>query len=509
MDFRKVPSCAEVSSWSPLALVDYFRVCNLKDCEKVVKKQGIDGKRFLEMSENDMQKFPKTRVPMLIRIQQEIFKKEEKRGFFPLRTETQKGYSSGKMQVAYPPPSHDTSMSESFDETDSDSFEDDDYENPDPDEQNDDYESPAPDDEDSGNSDGYEPPPSNNDILPINPPKITSSNPDYIDRPMASNSVTHPPNPPQRPAICTPRSNTFPGVQPSLGQDSPRLSKPKLLAPSVDRNTKPNVGKLPSTSGKHLTSHPKAVTLPANIRPAGKPEHLRKPALPGQSSASKSSYSSHIPDADIASPEENAPWRLHPHHSNTFPSISPKPLIRIMGSGSITLPNTDISHSVGPLQASGCMPFPPCKPDKRFSEGSLNGRPPASIPNIPNTSTPGNDDIFSEQWYLGSISRMDAEHALRSVNKDGTFLVRNCSQSTLSQPYVLMVLYKNKVYNVRIRYDQKNEVYLLGSGGHETFESVSEIIDYFRKTPLLLIDGKDRGSRQHCKLTCIADRSFL
>ncbi|XP_069619983.1 lymphocyte cytosolic protein 2-like [Ranitomeya imitator] len=173
-----------------------------------------------------------------------------------------------------------------------------------------------------------------------------------------------------------------------------------------------------------------------------------------------------------------------------------------MASGSNTLPTTNIA---GPLlQMSGGLPKPPYKSeDNWLSEGSPNGRPQAPIP-----VTSGNDGIHSELWFLGNLSRKDAESALRSINKDGTFLVRNCSQSTLSQPYVLMVLYKNKVYNVRIRYDKKNEVYLLGSGGHETFDSVSEIIDYFSRTPLLLIDGKDRGSRQHCKLLCIADRRF-
>ncbi|XP_075716107.1 lymphocyte cytosolic protein 2 [Rhinoderma darwinii] len=469
------------------------------------------------MSENDMQKFPKTRIPMLIKIQQEIIKKEEKKGFFPLRSETQKGYPTGKLQVPYPSTSHDANLSESYDGTDSDSFDDDDYEDPNEPDNGADYESPAPEDEDSGNSDGYEPPPSNNEILPINPSKTSSSNPDYIDRPIQSKSAIYPPNPPTRTGVSafTARGNTFPGVQSSSSQASPRLPKPtKAPAPSVDRRTKPtiqgNAGKLPPTSGKNVSGQAKAVTLPANMRPSVKPEHLRKPALPSHSSAIKSSYPSHIPDAeDILSPEENGPRRLYSHHSNTFPSTSPKPSIRSRGSGSNTLPTSDISHSFSQLQVPG-VPCPPYKPDNRFSDGSPNGRPPAPIPvtNMPYNTTSGNDGIYSEQWYLGNVSRKDAENSLRSINKDGTFLVRNCSQSTLSQPYVLMVLYKNKVYNVRIRYDQNNQVYLLGSGGHETFDSVSEIIDYFGTTPLLLIDGKDRGSRQHCKLTCIADRSF-
>ncbi|XP_073429778.1 lymphocyte cytosolic protein 2 [Dendrobates tinctorius] len=509
MDFRKVPSCTEVSSWSPDVLIDYFRMCNLNDCEKLVKKQGIDGKRFLEMSENDIQKFPKTRVPMLIKIQQEINKKEEKKGFFPLRSETQKGYQTGKLHGTFPTPSLDANMSESWVGSDSDSFDDDDdYENPDEQDLEADYESPAAEDEDSNNSDGYEPPPANNDILPVNPPKTNTSNPDYIDRPVQNSSVRYPPNLPIRTGVsaCTSRGNTIPDKS-SSSQESPKLPKTsKPLAPSVDRTTKPtiqaNTGKLPPTSVKNLSGQAKAVTLPANIRPSGKPEHLRKPALPSQSPAIKSSYAGHIPDAeDILSPEENVPWRMYPQHANTFPSTSPKPSIRNMASGSNTLPTTDIAGF--PLQMPGGLPKPPYKPDTWLSEESPNGRSPAPIP-----VASGNDGIHSEQWYFCNLSRKDAESALRSINKDGTFLVRNCSQSTLSQPYVLMVLYKNKVYNVRIRYDKNNQVYLLGSGGHETFESVSEIIDYFRRTPLLLIDGKDRGSRQHCKLLCIADRRF-
>lgn len=66
-----------------------------------------------------------------------------------------------------------------------------------------------------------------------------------------------------------------------------------------------------------------------------------------------------------------------------------------------------------------------------------------------------------------------------------------------------MVLYKDKVYNIQIRYLEESQVYMLGTGlrGKEDFLSVSDIIDYFRKMPLLLIDGKNRGSRYQCTLT--------
>lgn len=502
MDFRKVPSCTEVSTWSPDTLVDYFRMCNLKDCEKLVKRQGISGRRFLEMTENDMQKFPKVRVPMLIRIQQEISKKEEKKGLFPIRTEMQKPYPGSHMPY-HQSTGYDANISDNLDGSDTDSFDDDDYEDPDASDDGADYESP--------NDVDYEPPPSNNEPFQINPPKATSGNPVYADRTIAGNSFKNPPDPPLRPESSKHhgRGNNFPGVQSSLSQDEPRIHKPprSSLAPSIDRTKKPTVV-LPhqpntgtsSVLGKMETA--KASTLPAVIRPPSllKPDPLKKPPLPGQPSTVKSNFS-RLVHSELG--EEDGLQKLYPHSysSNTFPSTSPKPSMRSINSGSNTLPATDFQFAGGSQMAGG-LSNPPFKPVyKSPSEG--NTRSPAQNPN-----SQRHDDLSSEQWYLASVSRKDAEIALRSINQDGTFLVRNCSQTSVSQPYVLMVLYKNKVYNVRIRYNQDSQVYLLGSGGHETFNSVPEIIDFFRSTPLLLIDGKDRGSRQHCKLTFIASRNF-
>ncbi|XP_075065910.1 lymphocyte cytosolic protein 2 isoform X2 [Mixophyes fleayi] len=498
MDFRKVPSCTEVSSWSPEALIDYFRVCNLKDCQKLVKKQGISGKRFLEMSENDIQKFPKITVPILIRIQQEIIKKEEKKGLFPIRPETQKGQPA------------DTS--ESGDD-EFDSFDSDDYESPNEADEVD-YESPTPINDDND----YEPPPSETENCQINPPKTNVGNSHYVDRPVPGSYTACPPNPPTRPEFSTfpVKGKTFPGPQPSSSQENHRIPKPQqqMSLPPIDRDKKPiiqlNTGK--PAAGKYQPDQIKNSMLPPRPRQQVpvKPDPLRKPPLPILPSSLKSNNLRHNADAEDILMDGDDLQRQYPHrpyNSNTFPSTSPKPPMKQINSGSNTLPITDISHTGAPLL--GGLPYTPYKPDNRFSEGIGNGRPPAPIPvSSMSQHMSGNNGLSSEQWYLGNISRRDAENALRSINQDGTFLVRNCSQTTTSQPYVLMVLYRNKVYNVRIRYDQRDQTYLLGSGGHETFESVSEIINFFSTTPLLLIDGKDRGSRQHCKLTAIAARSF-
>lgn len=129
---------------------------------------------------------------------------------------------------------------------------------------------------------------------------------------------------------------------------------------------------------------------------------------------------------------------------------------------------------------------------------------PLPVPNKPQPPSQAEEEnSLDEEWYISYITRPEAEAALRRINQDGTFLVRDSSKKTTANPYVLMVLYKDKVYNIQIRYQEHSQVYLLGTGlrGKEDFLSVSDIIDYFRKMPLLLIDGKNRGSRYQCTLT--------
>ncbi|XP_071073400.1 cytokine-dependent hematopoietic cell linker isoform X2 [Dasypus novemcinctus] len=108
-------------------------------------------------------------------------------------------------------------------------------------------------------------------------------------------------------------------------------------------------------------------------------------------------------------------------------------------------------------------------------------------------------------WYIGEYSRQEVEEALRKENKDGTFLVRDCSTKSRAEPYVLAVFYGNKVYNVKIRFLEGSQQYALGTGlrGDEKFDSVEEIIEHYKYFPIILIDGKDKTGihRDQCYLT--------
>ncbi|ELR58195.1 Cytokine-dependent hematopoietic cell linker, partial [Bos mutus] len=114
-------------------------------------------------------------------------------------------------------------------------------------------------------------------------------------------------------------------------------------------------------------------------------------------------------------------------------------------------------------------------------------------------------DVQHDEWYIGEYSRQAVEEALMKENKDGTFLVRDCSAKSRAEPYVLVVFYRNKVYNVKIRFLERNQQFALGTGlrGDEKFDSVEAIIEHYKYFPIILIDGKDKTGthREQCYLT--------
>ncbi|XP_016134219.1 lymphocyte cytosolic protein 2-like [Sinocyclocheilus grahami] len=99
-------------------------------------------------------------------------------------------------------------------------------------------------------------------------------------------------------------------------------------------------------------------------------------------------------------------------------------------------------------------------------------------------------------WYVGQVTRGEAESCLRRVNRDGTFLVRDSSNQSSNQPYTLVVLYQDKVYNIQIR--RNPDGFMLGTGlkSSETFKQVSDIISQHKHMPLLLINAKSREASQ-------------
>ncbi|KAM3868523.1 lymphocyte cytosolic protein 2a [Diretmus argenteus] len=363
MSFERVPSKSEVMGWSPHHLADYLRKMNLSGSDKVVMKYTMNGSRFVNMSENDLQKFPKLHAPMISKICSEINKKEDRRGLF------------GKKP------------------TDSD----DDYEDPNGDGDGGsvgDYESPTEEfeDRDGANDNDYEPPPSEpaEDLAHKLCPTLPMGDSTYIGRSVntVEQTVTHPWRP-----------------QPEALEPPPSWIKPPVPPPPS------------STSVSRSNSS--AVRPPPN-------RHMMKAQLPG-TTPSPSKTKVRPPDLDP----------LHDLLTVSHPGFHPLAL------------------------------FP--------KNCSLDMDP---------------------SWYVGKVTRRQAEDCLRQVNKDGAFLVRDSTKQLSSQPFTLMVLYQDKVYNIQIRH--QNQHFLLGTGlkAHETFPTVIAIISHYAHSPLVLIDTKNRGSGQ-------------
>nr|XP_020139226.1 lymphocyte cytosolic protein 2 [Microcebus murinus] len=482
MALRNVPFRSEVLAWDPDSLADYFKKLNYKDCERAVRKHLIDGARFLSLTENDIQKFPKLRVPRYAFC---LRRPQVQR--FPEETESHEEDNGGWS-----------------------SFEEDDYESPNDDqdgEDDGDYESPNEEEEAPVEDDAdYEPPPSNDEealqssILPAKPFPNTSSM--YIDRPPSGKGPQQPPAPPQRPMAALPpppagrNHSPLPPLQPNHEEPSRGRNHKtaKLPPPSIDRSTKPPLDRSlapfdrePFTLGKKPAFSDKP-SVPAG-RPLGEPlSKIQKPPLPP--ATERHERSSPLPGKKPPVPKhgwgqdrrENEEDDVHhrplpqpallPMSSNTFPSRSTKP------GAKHSLPSSHVpgafseSNSSFPQSAS----LPPY-----FSQGSSNRTPlraegrnfPLPVPNRPRPPSPAEEEnSLNEEWYVSYITRPEAEAALRRINQDGTFLVRDSSKKTITK----QTLYQD-------------------------FLSVSDIIDYFRKMPLLLIDGKNRGSRYQCTLT--------
>uniref|UniRef100_A0A665WT05 1-phosphatidylinositol 4,5-bisphosphate phosphodiesterase gamma n=1 Tax=Echeneis naucrates TaxID=173247 RepID=A0A665WT05_ECHNA len=83
----------------------------------------------------------------------------------------------------------------------------------------------------------------------------------------------------------------------------------------------------------------------------------------------------------------------------------------------------------------------------------------------------------SREWYHSSLSRVQAEHMLMRVPKDGAFLVRKRSEHS---SYAISFRAEGKIKHCRIQ--QEGRLFMLGSSAE--FESLVDLVSYYEKHPL-------------------------
>ncbi|XP_027764445.1 1-phosphatidylinositol 4,5-bisphosphate phosphodiesterase gamma-1-like, partial [Empidonax traillii] len=83
----------------------------------------------------------------------------------------------------------------------------------------------------------------------------------------------------------------------------------------------------------------------------------------------------------------------------------------------------------------------------------------------------------SKEWYHASLTRLQAEHMLMRVPRDGAFLVRKRSEPN---SYAISFRAEGKIKHCRIQ--QEGRLFMLGSSAE--FESLVDLISYYEKHPL-------------------------
>ncbi|NWQ88582.1 CLNK protein, partial [Burhinus bistriatus] len=122
-------------------------------------------------------------------------------------------------------------------------------------------------------------------------------------------------------------------------------------------------------------------------------------------------------------------------------------------------------------RSSSSTPYTACK-DK--SKHSLVKQEMQSL------TQPTEKDLNKYEWYIGEYDRHEAEKALLQENTDETFLVRDCSKKSNTEPYVLVVYYGRRVYNIKVRFLEESQQYALGTGlrGEDVSKIPSNVILY-------------------------------
>ncbi|XP_033891904.3 cytokine-dependent hematopoietic cell linker-like [Acipenser ruthenus] len=344
-------------------------------------------------------------------------------------------------------------------------------------------------------------------IPPVRRPR--NADEDYADKRVMSYAASH------SPQSSSPDLSKFRNIP-------PKTPKRTVPGPSVNRNLKPTQRLQPPTGETINTQYAKN-QLPPPRPPRTLPKvHQPLPPEPGIRTWDQETETT-----------KDKPWRPRPARKQNYVNDQSNEC-------PVTLPpriNSPQQHKRTNVPGSRPLFTPPRhSQDLEFRQGSstaLNDRasPVSGItthnsryihewpetrndmqklkptdlqkPTIPSSTTAQGSNRHS--WYIGAYDRCEAETALYRMSVDGAFLVRDCSKKIADEPYVLVVFYENKVYNVKIRYLEQSQQYALGTGlwGNDTFDSISDIIEFHKIYPIILIDGKDKSGTQkeQCTLT--------
>ncbi|TRY96773.1 hypothetical protein DNTS_014494, partial [Danionella cerebrum] len=317
---------------------------------------------------------------------------------------------------------------------------------------------------DEEDGDTYEAPPCDRPTIKVQPRQVEEDV--YLgfpDRPPNPSITKRQAAPPPRPAKITP-------VTQNIQLETPPQDSEEFY---ID----PNEGKSPEVVRKDKPDKKAPIQRPLFRPPAAlqKDEEVYLDPHEGQSL--------HLPEARMKPPVPRAK-SVSTIHTNTLKyGLDPKEPNHLMFPQSSLLVS-DAACKVVPLEVrrstlSAQLPPPVSLNVKSVPLDTKLSPPPPSLDSSAFASgvkpTAQGAGLQDREWFAGVCDRKTAEESLFRINKDGAFLVRFSNSQKGSQPYTLVVLYRQTVYNIPL------------------FGSLQEMISHHTKNPILLIDRKSQA----------------
>ncbi|XP_076830549.1 B-cell linker protein isoform X2 [Brachyhypopomus gauderio] len=503
-----LPTRDQVEEWSPAQVAGYLSQNKMRECASTVQRMQIDGRWFLNLSDNDLTKFSLIHRPQLQKMVQDIKKNDDS-----IFNRLKRIKSKGPPKVPARDYHGDDQEQWSGSEFDSDVYED-----------------PQGDHDDS-----YEPPPCERVFAPTQsmnysageyldscPGRQTQTKPKRILRPIKSSIQEK--QIPERPI-----KNDEDYVDPEDNMDEDNYIDPSgkdhkgnhRNKHSPRRSHSPDVYEVPDKEDSP-GSRGNAKLQPPPLRLPPKPSprtNLRKPVACPDPEAEE--------DYEVCNDEclnENPEKPVEDVRPTPLPRDLKNPKFQLLqvckcsiflsslttlvlsftimffifqkkiSGKSFEVAPTNVaqdSASPGPSQATKGfyrikMPLPRDAPGLKSTaeKGSLSQEDGGS------TTHEEEAGVFNKPWYTSTSDRKTAEDTLIRSAMDGSYLVRKSSGVDALQPFTLVVFYNSRVYNIPIRYVPETKQYALGKqkSGEERFKSVSEIIENHQRNALVLVD---------------------
>ncbi|EOB01447.1 Mast cell immunoreceptor signal transducer [Anas platyrhynchos] len=108
----------------------------------------------------------------------------------------------------------------------------------------------------------------------------------------------------------------------------------------------------------------------------------------------------------------------------------------------------------------------------------------------------------SKSFTKHSLVKQEMKSLTQPIEKDETFLVRDCSKKSNTEPYVLVVYYGRRVYNIKVRFLEDSQQYALGTGlrgndNKKPYSAATEVNGYQLMLPGVGADSKATFSNEN------------